>query len=69
MDITELDKLITLHDRSNSIELPLKNLLRLSLVHVNNIYKEWSKETGKTDLQEFNQYLKIGVGWICSKRH
>ena len=63
--IMDLNKTITLHSKDKSIELPLINLLRLTMVHL----KEFIKEYQKIDpnIEKFwkwvlKEKLQVGAG-------
>ena len=59
-----MDELITLHQGDKSIELPLINLLRLTMVHLTKMLPEYYEQSDDKTISGFWKWIesKIGMG-------
>ena len=60
----DLDQPMKLQQGDKSIELPLKNILRFSMVHLTQLRAEWHMETGDSNIQNFWKWMehKLDMG-------
>lgn len=63
-----LDEMVTLTSNGDSIQLPLVNILRISMVHLTKLLSEFTQETQSKDILEFWKWmekkLEMGKGKV-----
>lgn len=64
MEPVKLEETITLRQGEKYIELPLKNILRVAMIHLTTLRIEYHLETGKSNISGFWRWIenKLGMG-------
>lgn len=60
----DLHEVVELRQGKKTIELPLINVLRFSIIHLTQLRAEWHMETGESNIQDFWIWLekRLGMG-------
>lgn len=62
--MVNLDEEIELHMDKRTIQLPLRNILRLSMLYLTEMRAEWHMKTGSANIQDFWRWIedKLDLG-------